>query len=191
MKKTTSYIIIIISLLLIAIGGTYAFFSASAGDRQINANSSKFEVIYLPGAPFADTLNLASNKDEGLNTTVNIKVATGSVDANVDLYINIEEISPIIANDALNWEVYKTINGSTSEVQKGTFASCEDQSSTKKQCQNGDKLYIVRDYKITEENTAFTVYIWLNGALVNNDVLGAGLKAYIGAKSENITANFE
>lgn len=188
MKKTVLYTTIVSFITVITVSGTYAFLTSTANSNEINFNTSKFEVIYTGGTAIEGNLELVKSKEEGLNTTVNIKVSEGSTIGKANLYINIEEITSSIATEALNWEVYKTINDTKSFVNSGTFTDCKEKE-TKKQCEDGDKLYIVNDYELSTTNTAFTVYIWLNGYKAGNEVIGSTLKAYIGAESENITAN--
>ena len=193
MKKTITYTVIILLLTIITVSGTYAYLTAATNSNEIASNASKFEVIYTGGTHIDGTLPLAKNKEGGYNTTVNISVSTGSVEGKANLYIDIEKITTSIETfpKALTWEVYKTVNGTTEFVKDGTFADCKNEDGTKKICEPYDKLYIVEGYKISTDNTAFTVYVWLNGDKVNNEVFGAELKAYIAAETENVTANLE
>lgn len=188
MKKTILYTIMILLLTIIAVGGTYAFLVASASSQnEIVTNAHKFEVIYTGGTSISGPLNLASNKEQGRKTTVNIKVSEDSVLGKANLYIKIDEISEVIANDALVWEVYK--NEEKTAYKEGTFEKCGE--SANEICAEGQKLYLVRDYKLSTENTSFTIYLWLNGNKVDNNVIGASFSGYIGAESENFTADIE
>jgi len=190
-KKAIIYITTILLLTIITVGGTYAFFTANASSKNdVVTEAHKFEVIYTGGTKISGPLNLASKKEQGTNTTVNIKVAEDSVLGKANIYIMIEEISKVIANDALVWEVYKTSQGVESFVDSGTFLECADGNNTKP-CEANDKLYLVKNYKLSKENTSFTIYLWLNGNLVDNQVIGATFKGYIGAESENFTADIE
>lgn len=184
------YTALVLLLTILTVGGTYSFFTATANSNsnEINFNATKFEVLYTGGTAIEGSLIPAKNKEEGFNTTVNIKISESSVQGTANLYINIEQITASIASEALKWEVYKTVDGTNSLVKTGSFVDCET-SGTKKQCAAGDKLYIVKDYPLSTTNTAFTVYIWLDGYKSGNEVIGAQLKAYIGAESGNITGN--
>lgn len=182
------YLIIVFLVTIVTVSGTYAFFSSTANSSEMNFDTAKFEVIYTGGTAITGNLELVKSKEEGFNTKINIKVSEGSLDGKANLYINIEEITANIATEAFNWEVYKTVNGNENFVNSGTFIDCE-KDGIKKQCESGDKIYIVRDYPLTTTNTTFTVYIWLNGYEVGNEVVGSSFNGYIGAESENITAN--
>lgn len=187
-KNIILYVVIIILVTIVTVSGTYAFFSSTANSSEMNLESSKFEVIYTGGTAITGNLELVKSKEEGLSTEVNIKISDESVEGKANLYINIENITENIAVEAFNWEVYKTVNGNESFVNSGTFIDCE-KDGVKKQCESGDKMYIVKDYLLTTTNTTFTVYLWLDGYKVGNEVIGSSFNGYIGAESENITAN--
>lgn len=187
MKKAILYTIIILLVIVITVTGTYAFFVATTGsNNNVTANSAKLEVIYTGGTAIQGGLNLVRTKEEGFNTTVTIKLSEDSVDAMADIYIHINQITSTIATEALIWEVYKKYEGTETFVDSGTFLDCEAENTTKK-CENGDKIYIVKNYELTTTDTYYTVYIWLNGDKVGNEALGATLDAYIGAETEHIT----
>ena len=188
MKKLITYIIIITLLVILIVGGTYAYFLASTDGNEFVTSANKFEVIYLGGEKISGSLEFANSKSEEMKTTVNIRMAKDSVPGIANLYIQIDEITENIATEALIWEVYKEYKGVKSFAGSGTFVDCKT-DSTKRKCETGDKLYIVNDYELSEENTSFTIYIWLNGSLATNDALGGNFKGYIGAETENFTAN--
>ena len=193
MKKIIIYSSIILMIIIITVSGTYAFFSATTNTGNVlTADASKLDVIYTGGTEINGNLKLVNPdenaKNKGFNTTVRIKLAEDSVDAKANLYIQINEITAAIATEGLVWEVYKEYEGVESFVDSGTFIECENGATTKK-CANGDRLYIVRDYQLTTTDTFYTVYIWLNGDKVGNEVLNAKLNGYIGAQTEEITTN--
>ena len=176
MKKMFIYIAITAIIVVITISGTYAFFVATTNTgNEIASEAAKLEVIYTGGTAIQGGLNLVRTKEEGFNTTVNIRLTEDSIDAIAKLYIKINEIGENIANDALNWEVYK--DNSTTAYATGTFENYK----------SGDKIYIVNNYDLSTTNTSFKIYVWLNGEKVGNEVLGETLDAYIGAETENIT----
>ena len=190
MKKISLYIIIILLLIVATIAGTYAYMIATINstNNAVNTSGTNLKVVYSGGAAIEGILNLSNDKTGGLNTTVNIKIAEDSVVAKAHLYIDIEKITSSIATNALNWEVYKTVNGVESFVNSGTFADCLT-GTTARKCVAGDKLYIVNDYQLSTEDTAFTIYVWLDGNKVGNEVVGATFKGIVAAESENFTGD--
>lgn len=173
----------------ITVGGTYAYLVSRVNSgNNIITNSSRLSVIYTGGTEINGNLELVNSKEEGYNTTIDIKLSEDSVDAKADIFIYINKITSSIANSALNWEVHKIYEGVETFVNSGTFLDCINGNTTKT-CANGDKIYIVRDYQLTTTDTYYKVYIWLDGNKVGNEVLGATLSAYIGAETEHITTN--
>ena len=186
MKKTILYTTTILLLTIITVGGTYAFFTANANSEDaLVTDAHKFEVIYTGDTAFDGPLDLSSNKEGGINKTVNIKVSEDSVLGKADIYFQIEEITENIANDILVWEVYK--NNETTAYKKGYFNQCGENKN--EVCINGSRLYLLEGYKLSKDNTSFTIYLWLDGSKATNNVIGATFKGYIGAQSENITGD--
>lgn len=180
MKKSMLYTVAILLLVVAVAGGTYAFFtSAISANNALNTNSINFEVIYTGGTEITGPMNLSATKEQGLNTTVNIRMAEGSAQAKATLYVNIEKITSNIAVKGFKWEVYGYQDGNQVYSNTGTFDGTKD----------NDIVNIVNDYQLSEENTSFTAYFWLDGNLLGNEVLGAEFKGFIGAKTENFTGN--
>jgi len=191
MKKIVLYIIAILIIITITVGATYAFFNASvdSGNKDIS-NTAILEVVYTKGNAIQGDLNLVNSKEEGFDTTVMIKLSEESIDAVADLYIHINQISSSLATEALIWEVYKISGETETLINSGDFLDCDNNGTTKK-CANGNKIYIVNDYKLSTNETYFKVYIWLNGNKIGNEVLGANLDAYIGAGTEKISGELK
>lgn len=183
MKKQLIYSIIAVFLIMIIIiGSTYAFFTSTAkASNSATANSKKFEVIYTGGGKSLDgSLDPCTKKEDGINTTVNIKMAQNSALAKATLYINIEKITSNLAVEGFIWEVYGT-NESGEEVyyKKGNFAGTNDTDK--------NTVNIVEDYQLSYENTSFIVYLWVDASKVNESILNSEFKGSLGAKTENFT----
>lgn len=180
MKKITLYIIATILLAIITVSGTYAYFVVTTNSEignSIIGNSSKINVIYSGDADITGVLELVNSKEEGRQATVKIQLSNDSVDAEANIYIQVNQIGQNLASEALNWELYRTYNGTESFVAKGTFDGVSA----------GNKLYIDRNYRLSTDETSYTVYIWLDGNKVGNEALGETFKGYIGAEAEHIT----
>lgn len=182
MKK---YVIIsitsILLLILIVAGSTYSFLSTSAetSNNSIFSNTGKLNVIYNAGNVINESLSVASNKDGGYNTTVKIKLAPNSAKAKADLYIHINEITANIASQGFIWEVYGYRNGNLVYSNSGNFNGYNNTTN--------NKVIIARDYLLSETETSFTIYFWLDGSKTDNNVIGGLFSGYIGAKSEELT----
>ena len=190
MKKTLLYSLGLLLIAILTIGVTYAYFINTVSSSQnAEANAKKFEVLYTGGSALTTNLQPRESRDETYKTSVNIKMAEGSINAIANIYINIEEMSDVLASDALVWEIVvkKGTNNINITPSKGTFSSCMTNSIN--ECNNGRKIYILNDYEVTTENTEVTVYLWIDGSKVGNEISGATFTGYIGAETRNVTGS--
>jgi len=151
MKKLMLYIISILLLAIAVIGGTYAFYQSSSttGNSAVSEDSSNFAVIYNPGDPISGHINIINDTDDDLKlkTTARIKMAPDSIDANAQLFINLEEITTNLINEeGLKWEIKGYINGSLKYSNKGNFAQINPSTSNNCTVSN-DKITCPEGYK--------------------------------------------
>ena len=190
MKKIVIYLTIIALITIITVGSTYAYLSAATNSdvNGLATEGSAIKIIYSGGIEISGKISLSTDRFGGRNTTVNIRLAEDSVKVKANLKINIEQITPELASTGFKWEVYR--NSETTPIKQGNFLGCKSGDTTKK-CANGDTLYILNDYQLTTENTSFTVYVWVDGNMVGNEVIGATFKGTLAAESENYTGYLE
>lgn len=181
MKRQVIYSICAILLLMIAvIGSTYAFFTATTGENSnVTTVAKKFEVIYTGGTEINGPLNLSSDRTGGVNTTVHIKVSEGSVHALAYLYFNIEQMTNNLSVANVKWEISGIQNNQEVYTNHGTFFGYNDTDNK--------TIPIVEDYRLTEDQTDFTLYIWIDGNNTGNEIYGASLSGYISANTERFT----
>ena len=181
MKKQIIYTICAILLLAITItGSTYAFFSATAGENSnVDTQSRKFEIIYTGGTEINGPISLSTDRTGGVNTTVHIKVGQGSAEALSYLDLNILEMTENLSVSNVKWEVSGVKNGNQVYTNSGTFSGYNDT--------NNNVINLVHDYKLSEEQTDFTVYVWIDGPNTGNEIIGASLTSYISARTERFT----
>ncbi len=181
MKRQTIYTICAFLLLAIAtVGSTYAFFSATTGeDSNVATESQKFEVIYTGGTDIGGPVSLSADRNGGKNTTVHIKVGQGSSKALAYLYLNIDMITENIRISGFKWEVSGVRGGKEVYTNNGTFEGYNDTDN--------NIITIVEDYRLSEEQTDFTIYLWVDGNEVGNEVMGGRLGGYISASTEQFT----
>lgn len=181
MKKQVIYTICAVLLLTVAvIGSTYAFFSATTNDSgRRRAEAQKFEVIYNGGEEINGPIDLSSDRNGGVNTTVNIRVTEGSTQALSYLYLNITEMTANLSVSNVKWEVSGIRGGQEVYTNSGTFQGYNDTTN--------NVITIVDGYRLSETQTDFTIYIWVDGNNAGNEMFGASLSAYISASTENFT----
>ena len=191
MKKTLTYILILSIVTILTVSVTYAYFSATTSTNTPTAQTHQLEVIYTGDTEISGNLNLVKTKEQGFKRTVSIGLSENSVGAAANLYISIEQITSTLATDALTWELYKLTDGEEVYVNSGTFLDCGDIGETKSKCTAGNRIYMLTGYELSTTQTQYVLYLWLNGYKAGNEVLGATLKGYIGAETENITGILE
>ena len=174
----------ILLLGVLVAGSTYAFFRTTLGsDNNIVANTSIMNIIYTKGEPISGNMQLASDRTGGYSTQITIKTSSDSVQPTMDLFLHIDDISSAIAVSGFKWEVCTARSGDTTACSQGTFADYNDTDH--------NTVLLINDYQLNTNTTTFTVYLWLDGDLLNAaTVSGSTFEGYIGANSEEFTARF-
>lgn len=191
MKKAMTYALVLLLVTILTVGGTYAFFTATTTSNSLAGETHQLEVIYTGDTEINGNLNLVKTKEEGWKRTISIGLSETSVGASANLYISISQITATLANDALNWELYQLIDNTETYVNSGTFLDCGAIGASKSKCSSGDRIYMLTGYELSTTPTQYVIYLWLDGYKVGNEVLGATLKGYIGAESNQITGILE
>ena len=183
-REVTFSIFITIFLAIVAIvGSTYAYYSlvASGNNRIVNANSEIYEIIYHGGddiGPDSCPMGVVASKDDGCNTTVEIGLAQGmTVAANANIYIDVISISDNLKIAGFKWETYK-LNGQTETlVSSGNFTNIP----------NDNKILAAANQPLSTTLAQYKIYFWLDGELVDNDILGASFSGAISASTDVLT----
>ena len=185
MKKNKSYSIFITLLLMIVAvaGSTYAYyaFAATGNNTNITVTSEKYEIVYHGGEDITSstcTMQVVGSKEAGCNTTVEIGLAQGvTVAANANLFIDVINISDNLKIAGFKWEVYR-LNGQTeTRVNYGNFASIPA----------NNKIQILTNEPLSTTLKQFKIYIWIDGNLTSNDVVGATFSGAISASTDFFT----
>ena len=161
MKKKVIYSIIIVSVIIIlSVAVTYAVYTFSAV-VNISGTSECFDVNYVKGQDIGSDSNpanfsLASTYTEGLSSVikVNLKDTCTISNGSGTLYLNTDSTtsSILLTSNVLKYQV---LDG-TNEVASGIVNSTGN-------------LPIYNNIEINNQVKQLTVYIWIDGSLVNND----------------------
>jgi len=161
MKKKVIYSIIIVSVIIIlSVAVTYAVYTFS-GVVNISGTSECFEVNYVKGQDIGSDSNpanfsLASTYTEGLSSVikVNLKDTCTISNGTGTLYLNTDSTtsSILLTSNVLKYQVLE----GTNEVASGIVSSTGN-------------LPIYNNIEINNQVKELTVYIWIDGSLVNND----------------------
>ena len=115
----------------------------------------------------------------GVSTTVHIKVGEGSAEALSYLKLNIIEMTENLSVENVKWEVSGMRGGQEVYTNSGTFQGYDDTTN--------NVIPIVEDYRLSETQTDFTLYIWIDGPTTGNEIIGASFSGYISANTERFT----
>ena len=161
MKKKVIYSIIIVSVIIIlSVAVTYAVYTFS-GVVNISGTSECFDVNYVKGQDIGSDSNpanfsLASTYTEGLSSVikVNLKDTCTISNGTGTLYLNTDSTTSniLLTSNVLKYQV---LDG-TNEVASGIVSSTGN-------------LPIYNNIEINNQVKQLTVYIWIDGSLVNND----------------------
>ena len=185
MKKEVVYSIIITILLTVItiIGSTYAYYSlaATGTNRNVTSTSEKYEIVYNGGTHINSStceMKIVASKEQGCHTDIEIGVATGvSVTVNANLFINVTSISDELKVAGLKWEVYRLSGNTETHVSNGNFANIP----------NNNQVIILTNEPLSTTIKRFRIYIWLDGNLTDDSVVGKSFEGYIGANTEQLT----
>ena len=173
MKK--KLILLILLLLTISVGVTYAIFKWTSTNSDITFNIEGCYVTYDAGGDITGaSLGPALSKDDTnnvLSKKITLSPECSGVTANLTLKVN--EIAPELKNTSFIWSLYE---GNT-KVSNGNFADATT-----------NKVYTLLSTKTLTENTTttYTLYIYIDGTVDNDSSMGGkSFKFTLGASGEN------
>ena len=173
-KKLLYSLLMVLLIVIVSVSITYAWLSWS-GVVNISGTSECFDVNYVKGQDIGSDSNpanfsLASTYTEGLSSVlkVNLKDTCTISNGTGTLYLNTDTTtsSILLTSGVLKYQV---LDGAT-EVANGIVSSTGN-------------LPIYNNIEINNEVKQLTVYVWLDGSLVNdsnsNDILSSIYKGNI------------
>ena len=178
MKKVSIYVISVSLIATLAIGGTYAFFTAVIQrNNAVETGSHQLQVQYSGDVAISGEIELVRTKEEGFRRELDIALGPKSVDAAANFFIQVDTITEGFQNKALKWEIYELINEEEKYINSGNFLNINSNS----------RNYIAEGLVLNQTTRKFVVYVWLYGEEAGNEVLGAKLTGHIGAETETIS----
>ena len=173
-KKLLYSILTVLLIAIVSVSVTYAWLSWSSS-VNIGGTSECFDVNYVKGQDIGSDSNqanfsLASSYKEGLSSVlkVNLKDTCTITNGTGTLYLNTDTTtsSILLTSGVLKYQVLE----GTNEVANGTVSSTGN-------------LPIYNNIEINNEVKHLTVYVWLDGSLVNDsnssDILSSVYKGNI------------
>ncbi len=173
-KKLLYSILAVLLIAIVSVGITYAWLSWSSS-VNVGGTSECFDVNYVKGQDIGSdsnqaTFSLTTSYKGGLSSVlkVNLKDTCTITNGTGTLYLNTDTTtsSILLTSGVLKYQV---LDGTT-EVANGTVTKT-------------GSLAIYKDIAITSTVKELTVYVWLDGSLVNdsnsNDILSSVYKGNI------------
>lgn len=111
------FIIGVILLLLLMIGGTYAYYKWSSSDNMnVNVKIDGGTVTFDGGTNITSTIMPTATKEEGIKKDITVKASKEGV--TINLYMDLTTIPSELKEKSFEYEIY--YNGTTL-VKKGNF----------------------------------------------------------------------
>lgn len=157
------FIIGVILLLLLMIGGTYAYYKWSSSDNMnVNVKIDGGTVTFDGGTNITSTIMPTATKEEGIKKDITVKASKERV--TINLYMDLTTIPSELKEKSFEYEIY--YNGTTL-VKKGNFGVYNSNTNTSgiSYATSGVTtltLFTGRDVS-TSNTDKYTLYLWFNG----------------------------
>lgn len=157
------FIIGVILLLLLMIGGTYAYYKWSSSDNMnVNVKIDGGTVTFDGGTNITSTIMPTATKEEGIKKDITVKASKEGV--TINLYMDLTTIPSELKEKSFEYEIY--YNGTTL-VKKGNFGVYNSNTNTSgiSYATSGVTtltLFTGRDVS-TSNTDKYTLYLWFNG----------------------------
>ena len=157
------FIIGVILLLLLMIGGTYAYYKWSSSDNMnVNVKIGGGTVTFDGGTNITSTIMPTATKEEGIKKDITVKASKEGV--TINLYMDLTTIPSELKEKSFEYEIY--YNGTTL-VKKGNFGVYNSNTNTSgiSYATSGVTtltLFTGRDVS-TSNTDKYTLYLWFNG----------------------------
>ena len=167
-NKKKIFIITGISLLvlIVIIGGTYAWYVWTTSDNEVTkivAGVGSATVTFDGGSDISANLKPVADKSNGIVKTIKVKSDTAGLLFN--MYLDIVSIDTGLKDVSFKYEFYK---GET-KVKEGNFTDTYLNSNTATCSTNSTKhITLLSNESISTSSTIYTLYIWIDGANYTN-----------------------
>src|SRR5574344_315406 len=185
MKIEKKYLIVIISILVVAVlATTYAFFGATIINTLINATgvtTGKVELTISDTSVNVSSLAPIYNADyktRAYSKVFTVSNSSDSLSACAKLYLNITNISESLKDENFKYAVISSDN----HISKGNFSAANT---------TDDLLIFQSDFIATNSSKTYTLYIWIGNDDSQNQIsmLNTSLTANIVVKGTDTKAS--
>lgn len=162
------YMVLVLVLVMVLIaGGTYAWYVIGATDNsQYNGSSKCFTVNYSHGSDISGVIDMSSTYTGGKSTTITISVPASCADVNAKIYLHTNSSSSNKFKLSSNNAAKVTLVKSGSTATTTTLNASED--------------LVLTSFDISAGGSAtYTAYFWVDGAIATNTWASAKYSGYL------------
>ena len=162
MKNNKGLIIGIIGLIIVMIGGTYAYYRwNSTSNINVSVKISGNTVTFVGGSNVTGTLTPVDSKEEGIKKDITVKA--NEAGSTMSLYMELTTMPSELKEESFVYELY--YNDSTL-VTKGNFKAYNASSNASgiTYASSGvTTLTLFTDRNVNTTTDKYTLYLWFNG----------------------------
>lgn len=190
MKNNKGLIIGIIGLIIVMIGGTYAYYRwNSTSNINVSVKISGNTVTFVGGSNVTGTLTPVDSKEEGIKKDITVKASEAG--STMSLYMDLTTMPNELKEESFVYELYYN---DTTLVKKGNFKAYNASSNASgiTYASSGvTTLILFTDRNVNTTTDKYTLYLWFNGKdFTNPDTMqNKTLSFNLYATGKNATLN--
>ena len=190
MKNNKGLIIGIIGLIIVMIGGTYAYYRwNSTSNINVSVKVSGNTVTFVGGSNVTGTLTPVDSKEEGIKKDITVKA--NEAGSTMSLYMELTTMPSELKEESFIYELYYN---DTTLVKKGNFKAYNASSNASgiTYASSGvTTLTLFTDRNVNTITDKYTLYLWFNGKdFTNPDTMqNKTLSFNLYATGKNATLN--
>ena len=162
MKNNKGLIIGIIGLIIVMIGGTYAYYRwNSTSNINVSVKISGNTVTFVGGSNVTGTLTPVDSKEEGIKKDITVKASEAG--STMSLYMDLTTMPSELKEESFIYELYYN---DTTLVKKGNFKAYNASSNASgiTYASSGTTtLTLFTDRLVNTTTDKYTLYLWFNG----------------------------
>ena len=162
MKNNKGLIIGIIGLIIVMIGGTYAYYRwNSTSNINVSVKISGNTVTFVGGSNVTGTLTPVDSKEEGIKKDITVKA--NEAGSTMSLYMDLTTMPNELKEESFVYELYYN---DTTLVKKGNFKAYNASSNASgiTYASSGETtLTLFNDRNVNTTTDKYTLYLWFNG----------------------------
>ena len=162
MKNNKGLIIGIIWLIIVMIGGTYAYYRwNSTSNINVSVKISGNTVTFVGGSNVTGTLIPVDSKEEGIKKDITVKASEAG--STMSLYMDLTTMPNELKEESFIYELYYN---DTTLVKKGNFKAYNASSNASgiTYASSGvTTLTLFTDRNVNTTTDKYTLYLWFNG----------------------------